>query len=214
LLQALNGPAGLTVWLRGIGDEVTRLDRTEPALNEALPGDPRDTSSPTAFLSTMHALTLGGALRQASRDRLVGWMRVNRTGGARLRAGVPAGWTVGDRTGSGGHRTSNVVGLLWPPDGGSPRLVVAFLTEGADDAAARDAALAEVGAAVAAAGQPDGMTATMRACPAWLRQAVLALLLDLSPAAAQDGPRPAGASEGGAATRPRRIRPGPRACWS
>ncbi len=78
-------------------------------------------------------------------------MRANRTSGARLRAGVPAGWTVGDRTGGGGHRTSNVVGLLWPPYGGSPRLVVAFLTEGADDAAARDAALAEVGTAVAAA---------------------------------------------------------------
>ena len=151
LLQALGGPAGLTAWLRALSDGVTRLDRMEPALNEARPGDPRDTSSPLAFLETMHALTLGGALREASRDRLVGWMRANRTGGARLRAGVPAGWTVGDRTGGGGHGTSNVVGLLWPPDGSPPRLVVAFLTESAADATARDAALAKVGTVAAAA---------------------------------------------------------------
>jgi beta-lactamase class A len=151
LLQALNGPAGLTARLRSLGDEVTRPDRMEPALNEARPGDLWDTSSPTAFLAAMHARTLGGALRQTSRDRLEGWMHAIRSGGARLRTGVPVGWTVGDRTGSGGRRASNVVESLWPLDAGPPRLVAAFLTDGPADATARDAALAEVGTAVAAA---------------------------------------------------------------
>jgi beta-lactamase class A len=132
LPQALNGPAGLTAWLRGVGDEVIRLAGMEPALDEAQPGDLRDTSSPTTFLVTMQALTLSGALRQVLRDCPVGWIRANRTGG-------------------GGRRTGSVVGPLWPPDGGAPRLVVPFLAEGPADATARDAALAEAGTAVAAA---------------------------------------------------------------
>lgn len=49
MLDAIGGPAGFAAYLRGLGDVVTRLDRTEPTLNEALPGDPRDTTSPLAM---------------------------------------------------------------------------------------------------------------------------------------------------------------------
>jgi beta-lactamase class A len=150
LLRGLGGPAGLTAWLRGIGDDVTRLDRWETALNEARPGDPRDTTTPAAMLATMQRLTLGDVLLPTSRAQLLAWLRANRTGDARLRAGLPPGWQAGERTGTGPNGTSNDVGLVWPP-GGAPLLVAAYLTEGAADIATRDAALADVGAAVAAA---------------------------------------------------------------
>ncbi|MBS7790919.1 class A beta-lactamase [Roseococcus sp. SDR] len=143
LLGVVGGPAGLTSWLRGIGDGVTRLDRTEPALNEARPGDPRDTTTPEAMVATLTRLALGDVLAPPARARWLGWLEGNTTGGARLRAGVPAGWRVGDRTGGAAHGTSNVVGLLWPP-GAAPWVVAAFLTESAAPPAARDAALADV----------------------------------------------------------------------
>ena len=151
LLDVVGGPEGLTAYVRTLGDGVTRLDRYETALNEAHPGDPRDTTSPAAMLASLHALTLGTALSAASREQLLAWLRENKTGGRRLRAGLPRGWQVGDRTGTGENGTSNVVGLLWPPDGGAPVVVTAYLTEGPSDGAVRDAALADVGAAIAAA---------------------------------------------------------------
>ncbi len=148
LLATIGGPAGLTAWLRRTGDEVTRLDRVEPALNEATPGDPRDTSTPGAMAATLRRLALGDALSPASRTLFVGWLRANRTGDARLRAGLPAGWQVGDRTGTGSRATSNVIGVMWPPAGRPPLVVTAFLTDGSPQAARRDGALAAVGAAV------------------------------------------------------------------
>jgi beta-lactamase class A len=154
LLGALGGPSGLTAYLRGLGDSVTRLDRTEPSLNEALAGDPRDTTSPAAFLSALQALALGSALSENSRRRLQGWLRGNKTGDNRLRARLPQGWQAGEKTGTGANGTSNDAGLLWPPGGAAPILVTAFLTGGAAKAEARDAALAEIGAAVVAAWRP------------------------------------------------------------
>jgi beta-lactamase class A len=152
LLATVGGPPGLTAWLRRAGDEVTRLDRTEPTLNEALPGDPRDTTTPAGMAATLGRLALGTVLSDAGRTQFVAWLRGNRTGDARLRAGVPQGWVVGDRTGTGARNTSNVIGVAWPPGGRAPLVVTAFLTEGSPDARRRDAALAAVGAAASAEG--------------------------------------------------------------
>ena len=145
LLAAIGGPAGLTSFLRGVGDAVTRSDRDEPTMSEGRPGDPRDTSSPAAFLATMRALTLGDALSPAARERLVLLMKGNQTGGPLLRARLPPGWVVADRTGAAGFRSRNVVGLIWPARQAEPVLVTAFLTEGPAHPPARDAVLAEVG---------------------------------------------------------------------
>jgi beta-lactamase class A len=123
----------------------------EPTLNEARPGDPRDTTSPASMLADMQAMTVGTALSEAARTTLQGWLRHNKTGNARLRAGLPNGWAGGEKTGTSEHGTSNDVGLLWPPNDRPPILVAAYLTEGPPDGNQRDAALADVGAAVAAA---------------------------------------------------------------
>lgn len=150
LLPVAGGPAGLTGFARSLGDPAFRLDRMETALNEATPGDARDTTTPTAMLGTTERLLLGDALPSEGRERLTAWMVACRTGDAKIRAGLPQGWRCGDRTGGGGHGTNNCVAILWPP-GRAPILVAAYLTETARPLAQRDAALAAVGRAVAEA---------------------------------------------------------------
>jgi beta-lactamase class A len=140
----------LTAYARSLGDTVTRLDRTEPDLNEALPGDPRDTTSPAAMLSNLRTLVLGNVLSPLSRERLTAWLLGNKTGDTRLRAGLPSGWRVGDKTGTGERGTTNDVGIMWPP-GRKPVLVTIYLTGTPADAPHRNATLAAVGRAVAAA---------------------------------------------------------------
>ncbi|MDP4025491.1 class A beta-lactamase [Methylobacterium sp. NEAU 140] len=149
-LATLGGPAGLTAWLRGLGDGTTRLDRTETELNTAIPGDPRDTTTPAAMRETLGRILLGPVLSPASRDRLEGWMVGAQTGFKRLRAGLPADWTVGDKTGSGDNGTANVVALLRPP-GRAPLIAAVYLTGATASAAEIDAAYAEIGRLVAAA---------------------------------------------------------------
>lgn len=143
LLATLGGPEGLTRFLRAAGDGTTRLDRWETALNEATPGDPRDTSTPKAFAATLRTLVLGDALQAPSRDRLAGWMRANTTGGDKLRAGLPEGWTVGDRTGAGGHGTGNVVAVIWPPRR-APVMATVFITQTEAATAEKNEAMARI----------------------------------------------------------------------
>jgi len=150
LLASFGGPAGLTAYVRSLGDATTRLDRIETALNEAAPGDPRDTTTPAAMLGTMQKLLVGEALSRASREQLTAWLVANKTGDQRLRAGVPQGWRVGDKTGTGGHGATNDIGILWPP-GRAPLLVAAYFAEAQASDAERSALLAEVGRIAAAA---------------------------------------------------------------
>jgi beta-lactamase class A len=148
LLASIDGPAGITRFARSLGDTVTRLDRIEIALNEAVPGDPRDTTSPAAMVANMQKLLLGNTLSAGSRQQLTGWMIANKTGDERLRAGVTGGWRVGDKTGANGENTTNDIAIIWPPHQ-APVLVAAYLTACAGPDAKRDAVLAQVGRLVA-----------------------------------------------------------------
>src|SRR2546425_10102238 len=103
LLDVIGGPAGLTNFVRTLGDRVPHLDRIEPELNSAIPGDERDTTTPAAISSDMHRLLLGDALSEASRRQLDEWLQRNETGGPMIRAGVPKTWSVGDKTGRGSN---------------------------------------------------------------------------------------------------------------
>ncbi|MGJ7489881.1 class A beta-lactamase [Variovorax sp. ZT4R33] len=146
MLASFGGPAGLTAYARSLGDPITRLDRNEPSLNEALTGDPRDTTTPAAMLGLMQTLLLGAALKPPSRDQLRDWLLANKTGDERLRARLPAGWRVGDKTGAGAFGTNNDVGIVWPPGRDTPILVTAYLTQTQAPLDRRNAALAAVGA--------------------------------------------------------------------
>lgn len=148
ILASVGGPSAVTAFARAIGDAVTRLDRTETTLNEATPGDPRDTTTPDAMAANLDALVLGARLSPSSRERLTGWLFGCRTGGTKLRAGLPAGWRIGDKTGSGGYGSTNDVAVIHP-SGRKPLIVSAYLTETKASSAMRDACIADVGRAVA-----------------------------------------------------------------
>jgi beta-lactamase class A len=149
LLASFGGPAALTAYARSLGDGVTRLDRIEPDLNEATPGDPRDTTSPAAMLETMRKLVLGGALSDASREHLAAWLVATRTGDKRLRAGFPRGWRVGDKTGTGMNGAANDIAVAWPPDR-RPLIATVYFAEAKASDEQRDAIIAEVGRIAAA----------------------------------------------------------------
>lgn len=144
MLASFGGPQALTKWLRSLGDAATRLDRIEPALNEATPGDPRDGTTPRAMAYTLQRILLGNVLSKKSEGLLIEWLVTNKTGNARLRAGLPANWKVGDKTGTGGRGATNDVAIVWPP-AHPPLIIAAYLadTEAALDT--RNAAIADVG---------------------------------------------------------------------
>lgn len=148
ILASLGGPQALNDYARSLGDTVTRLDRIEPDLNEAVSGDPRDTTTPAAMLKNIQALILGDALSERSKDQLISWLVGNKTGETRLRAGLPMGWRVGDKTGSGEHGTTNDVGVAWPPQS-APVLIAVYLTGTTASGEARNRAIAAVGRAIA-----------------------------------------------------------------
>ena len=133
LIRHLGGPEAVTAFARTIGDRQFRLDRMETELNSAIPGDPRDTTTPAAMMESLHKLALGDALPPAKREMLADWLIGNTTGATRIRAGVPSSWRVGDKTGAGSHGTVNDIAVLWPP-GKAPIVLAVYLTQpGKDD---------------------------------------------------------------------------------
>jgi beta-lactamase class A len=141
LLASFGGPPALTAFVRTLGDEITRLDRIETALNEAAPGDLRDTTTPAAMLNNMQRLLVGDTLSAVSRGLLTGWL-LHRAGARRLRAGFPADWRVGDKTGDGSNATTNDIAIAWPPDR-APILVAAYYTGSTIGDRERDMVIAE-----------------------------------------------------------------------
>lgn len=149
LLETIGGPRAITEFARSIGDERTRLDRWEVELNSAIPGDPRDTTTPRAIGEGYRALLVGAeqapALEDAARRQLESWMLGNTTSVRSLRAGLPAGWTSADKTGAGDYGSTNAVGIAYGPQG--QRVLLSVLTRSsADDPAAEwlHPAIAEV----------------------------------------------------------------------
>lgn len=135
LLKRIGGPQAITAFARSIGDDRTRLDRWETELNSAIPGDPRDTSTPAALGGGYRELLTGDALDPPQRQLLEGWMRANET--SSVRAGLPAGWTTADKTGSGDYGSTNDVGIAFGPDG--QRVLLAIMTRSTVDNPKADA---------------------------------------------------------------------------
>jgi beta-lactamase class A len=143
LLQVIGGPVGLTAFVRTLEDRTTRLDRIEPELNIATPGDERDTTTPAAMQHDMVLLITGKILSSASRQRLEDWLAKNETGTGMIRAGVPKGWRVGDKTGRGANGATNDIAIIRPPDR-SPILLAIYSIGSSAPFDTRNAAVAEV----------------------------------------------------------------------
>jgi beta-lactamase class A len=148
LLDAIGGPSGLTNFVRGLGDNMTRLDRKEPELNSAIPSDERDTTTPAAICLDMQRLLLAGALSESSRRQLEEWLEHNETGGLMIRAGVPKTWSLGDKTGRGANGATNDIAIMRPPDR-APILLAIYSVGSTATANDRSAAIAGVAKIVA-----------------------------------------------------------------
>jgi beta-lactamase class A len=131
LLRSIGGPPAIAPFARSLGDDQTRLDRWEPELNSALPGDSRDSTTPRALVSGYRTLMVEDVLDPPSRDLLLGWMQANVTSAKRFRAGLPPGWISADKTGAGDFGATNDAGLLIGPNG--QRILLAVLTRSAQD---------------------------------------------------------------------------------
>lgn len=125
-IARIGGPAALTRWLRAIGDQVTRLDRVEPDMNNETPDDPRDTTTPAAMLATCRILVEGRILSPAARAQLFAWMAASRTADTMIRAALPPGWKEANKTGAGSWRARNIVSVITPP-GRKPIWLAAYL---------------------------------------------------------------------------------------
>lgn len=154
ILKLLDGPAGFTAFLRTLGDNTSRLDRWETELNTAIPGDERDTTTPAALAADYRALVVGDSLAEPERAQLSAWLVASATGGNRIRAGLPAGWKVGNKTGSPAYGSALDVAVAWPP--GRAPLVIAVLTTKSEQDAKPDNAL--VAAAARAAVEALGIS--------------------------------------------------------
>ncbi len=150
LLETIGGPKGLTEFARGLGDDSTRLDRTEPDLNNWIGGDERDTTTPAAMCKDLERLLTSDVLTEASRTRLEGWMQANETGLTLIRASLPADWRVGDKTGRSGNGATNDIAVVRPPTGG-PIFVTIYTLDAAEPSEARERLVAEVARAAVAA---------------------------------------------------------------
>lgn len=128
LIQELGGVETVNHFAQSLGDRAFRLDRWEPDLNSALPDDPRDTTTPAAMAASVKKVVLGDVLAAPQREQLIAWLKGNTTGNASIRAGAPAAWMVGDKTGSGDFGTTNDVAVLWPPEG-APVILAVYFTQ-------------------------------------------------------------------------------------
>lgn len=147
LLSAVGGPQGLTDFLRKTGDETSRLDRWETDLNSAIPDDPRDTTTPQAMAGTLNKLLFGDTLSPSSRRQLLTWMENDRVADALIRASLPKGWYVADKSGAGERGSRAIVAALGP-DGRPGRIVVIYMTGTAAAMDVRNAQIAKIGAEV------------------------------------------------------------------
>nr|WP_080493778.1 class A beta-lactamase Bla1 [Bacillus cereus group sp. BfR-BA-01350] len=126
LFNKIGGPKGYEKALRQMGDRVTMSDRFETELNEAIPGDIRDTSTAKAIATNLKAFTVGNALPAEKRKILTEWMKGNATGDKLIRAGVPTDWVVADKSGAGSYGTRNDIAIVWPPNRAA--IIIAILS--------------------------------------------------------------------------------------
>lgn len=153
ILQSLGGPEGFTNYMRTIGDPMTHLDRWETTLNEGAPNDMRDTTTPQAAANSLHTVLLGDVLSASSRQQIIDWMRSDQVAGALFRSAVPTEWQIADKTGAGGHGSRSIIAVMWPPQR-KPIIATVYMTDNSAEFADRNAAIAEIGAAIVSATSP------------------------------------------------------------
>lgn len=144
VLENTGGPEALTFFMRSIGDQYTRLDRTEPELNEAAQGDIRDTTTPEQMVKTLNMLLFGNILSDESKRKLKDWMIKNKVADSLLRSVLPPGWYIADRSGSGGNGSRGITAVVWS-DSRPPLIISIYITRSDGSFEERSKAVAEIG---------------------------------------------------------------------
>lgn len=144
VLENTGGPQALTFFMRSIGDQYTRLDRTEPELNEAAQGDIRDTTTPEQMVKTLNMLLFGNILSDESKNKLKDWMIKNKVADSLLRSVLPPGWNIADRSGSGGNGSRGITAVVWS-DSRPPLIISIYMTQSNASFNERNKAVAEIG---------------------------------------------------------------------
>ncbi|MGY0216369.1 class A beta-lactamase [Endozoicomonadaceae bacterium StTr2] len=147
VLNAVGGPAAVTTFFQAAGDNTSRLDRFEPQLNEGVPGDERDTTTPNAIAHTLNTLLFGNVLSTDSRQQLKAWMVNNQVTGNLLRSVLPEGWRIADRSGAGGYGTRNITAVVWPQDQ-PPVIISIYLSQTQASFAERNEAIVRIGRSI------------------------------------------------------------------
>ncbi|MCV0424742.1 MAG: class A beta-lactamase [Roseibium sp.] len=147
VMETLEGPEGLNTFLRSIGDMKTRADRWEPYSNTGIPGDERDTTTPNAAAETLQKLVLEDTLAPESRKKLTNWLIGNKVGNSTLRAGLPEGWRIADKTGAGQNGSRNNIAVIWP-EGRKPVVIAVYITQTTASYDNRNKAIAGIASAL------------------------------------------------------------------
>ena len=142
LFEELGGPDGFEKALRESGDTITMADRIEPELNEAIPGDSRDTSTPKALATSLEVFGISEYLPADKQEIFTNWLKGSTTGDSLIRAGVPEGWEVGDKSGAGGYGTRNDIAIVWPPNR-EPIIIAIMSSRNEEDASFNDELIAK-----------------------------------------------------------------------
>jgi beta-lactamase class A len=127
LFELIDGPNGFKTALNKLGDTVTDSSRKETELNEATPGDIRDTSTPKQLVMDLKEYSTKKVLTQDKQKIFIDWMSNNQTGDELIRAGAPKNWAVADKSGAGSYGTRNDIAIVTPPN--RKPIVVAVLSK-------------------------------------------------------------------------------------
>lgn len=141
LIKKMGGLKTVNAFARSIGDNTFRVDHWYPAEASVTPGSLDDTTTPAAMAKSVQQLVLGSVLATPQRELLQTWLKNTTTGDSRIRAGVPKGWVVGDKTGTSNYGTTNDVAVIWPPKC-APIVIAVYSTQQKKDATHQDAILA------------------------------------------------------------------------
>ncbi|SNT55372.1 beta-lactamase class A [Bacillus sp. OK838] len=150
LFEELGGPDGFEKALRESGDTITMADRIEPDLNEAIPGESRDTSTPKAIATTLGVFGISEYLPADKQEIFTNWLKGNTTGDSLIRAGVPESWVVGDKSGAGGYGTRNDIAIVWPPNR-EPIIIAIMSSRNEENASFNDKLIAKAAKVIAQA---------------------------------------------------------------
>lgn len=137
LIRKMGGLKHVNQFARSIGDQTFRIDRWEPTLNSAIPGDPKDTSTPLAMSHSLKNLAFDSTLNQAHRHHLIQWLMESKTGANRIRASLPQNWKAGDKTGTCSYGTSNDIAIVWNAEG-EAFIIAVYYTQSSQNAKPND----------------------------------------------------------------------------